>query len=437
MRLSPPMARQQGQALVLGLVLLGVLALAFLRYFQAGQMVAAKSRQLHALDAASYSAALVQAKVMNLLSYLNRAQAGHQVAMAHLTALGAWAMFGQTQAGQLLQGNPPVHLIGMQFGIKYGQAYASSRALAGQGRMLHDALMQAHQAHDRKVHQVLQALQTQLVVALPAARMQALRQVLERNYGVAALPEGTRLEIRNDGWPGYLARQSGTRLLPFLDELAGLYAFLSPRNETRKNPWPVSSRCPWRRHELRRRGDTRLDASGHWQSQDTLSFHALRSNRWIGCYFREYSMAWAWIPESGGTADDIEHVEDPPEDFSEQDFWRWVQERTDWNIFSGSNNPLANSRAVAARTVWSGMGLGFHYDVSTAHRRRELRFDTYLGMPGRGGQIVHASSAARTFFSLPPAARSLDTAQALPQHHLFHPYWQAVLASPSGEGGMP
>ena len=120
---------QQGQSLVLGLILMGALLIAFLRYFDVGNMVAAKTKQVHALDAASYSAALAQARIMNLLAYLNRAQSGHQVAMAHLTALGAWAMLGQTQAEQFIKRNPPVHLIGMQFGVDYGAAYAASAPL--------------------------------------------------------------------------------------------------------------------------------------------------------------------------------------------------------------------------------------------------------------------------------------------------------------------
>lgn len=43
-----------------------------------------------------------QARALNLLAYIHRAQVGHQVALAHLASLAAWARFAQTQAARLL-----------------------------------------------------------------------------------------------------------------------------------------------------------------------------------------------------------------------------------------------------------------------------------------------------------------------------------------------
>src|SRR5690606_17845793 len=111
---------QQGQALVLGMLLAGMVMVVLVRYFAVGQVVGAKARQLHALDAAAYSGALVQARALNMLAYINRAHVGHQLAMAHLVTLGSWASLGGTQARQLATGNPPVHLIAMLFGPEHG-----------------------------------------------------------------------------------------------------------------------------------------------------------------------------------------------------------------------------------------------------------------------------------------------------------------------------
>src|SRR3546814_12861696 len=97
--------------MVLGRLLAGIALIAFLRYFSTGQVVAAKAKQLHALDAAAYSGALVQARALNMLAYINRAHVGHQLALAHLVTLGSWASLGATQARQLAAGNPPLHLI--------------------------------------------------------------------------------------------------------------------------------------------------------------------------------------------------------------------------------------------------------------------------------------------------------------------------------------
>src|SRR5690625_3072389 len=88
---------QSGQALVLAMVVLAVAFRAFLRVFQLCQVVAARAKRTLALDAATSSGALVQARALNMLGLLNRAQVGHQLAMAHLVTLGSWAHFAGTQ----------------------------------------------------------------------------------------------------------------------------------------------------------------------------------------------------------------------------------------------------------------------------------------------------------------------------------------------------
>jgi len=428
--------RQQGQALVLGMLLAGVAAVALLRYFAVGQVVAAKARQLHGLDAAAYSAALVQARALNMLSYINRAQVGHQVAMAHLVTLGSWASLGGTEARQLGTGNPPAYLIAMLFGADHGAAYLAASSASGMENLAatHGSLASAYAAHDRIVHDVLAAVQDEIVASVPQARLEAARAVLGRHY-----PESSNfdLAISDDNWKGYV-RQYGARqmLRPFIVEAAKMYKFLEPRNHTASNPWVVQARCPWLRHELRRRGATELDASGRWQSLDTQAFHALRSNKWIGCYYREYPMGWGWIPPDRQALAGVPHVDDPPEDFSAQDFWRWVQQATQWDIVSGDANPLANSRAVAGRPSWPGRGLADYIDIGVNGSRGEaLRFAVRLKHPGPQGLTVVTHSAAATFFARPDARQ--DGRHERPS--LFHPYWQARLDSsvPSESGAEP
>src|SRR5690606_38787840 len=121
---------------------------------------AAKDRQIHGLDAAAYSGALVQARALNMLAYLNRAQLAHQLAMAHLVTLGSWAMYGGTQAGRLARGNPPAYLIGMLFGADHGRAYTAAARALGLDAQAQTAgsLAQAHAAHDRFVHKLYRGL---------------------------------------------------------------------------------------------------------------------------------------------------------------------------------------------------------------------------------------------------------------------------------------
>src|SRR5690625_1202132 len=106
---QPGSGAQRGQVLVLGMVLAGLALIAMSRYFHTGQIVSARVRHTHALDAASYSGALVQARALNMMAYMNRAQIGHHVAMAHLVTLASWAHLSGTEAQQLARGRSEEH----------------------------------------------------------------------------------------------------------------------------------------------------------------------------------------------------------------------------------------------------------------------------------------------------------------------------------------
>ncbi|HHU93787.1 MAG TPA: hypothetical protein GXX62_01690, partial [Alcaligenaceae bacterium] len=84
-----PQSTQNGQVLALGLLFLLGLSLMLLRFFYVGEVNHASIRQRHALDAATYSGALMQSQALNYAAYVNRAYAGHQVAMAHLITMAS------------------------------------------------------------------------------------------------------------------------------------------------------------------------------------------------------------------------------------------------------------------------------------------------------------------------------------------------------------
>jgi len=474
----PP--RHAGQALVLGLLLVAAAGVAWTHLHNIGLAASARARLLHAADAAAYSGALLQARAFNMHAYVNRAQVAHQVAMAHLATLGSWAQWGAAQARQSARGNPPAALMGMLFGPDYGASYSASRAAAGLDADTRDggALAQAFARHERTVHDVLAAARDALTASLPAAREAGMRAVLAANFrgrgGVAATsasapavapavaPDdeavlrgaGLRMALRQDTLPGTLALhrvQQGAGLRGLVDAAAGRYRFLDPRRGTARNPWPVSTRCPHLRHELRRLGGTRLSADGLWQSGDTLSFHALRSNRWIGCYYREYPMGWGLQHARGAAPSGYGHAVPPPADFSAQDFWRWVRANTGWDLFGGGANPLADSHALAGAARWPSRGLPGYADLSAgapaavgialtlsqdaarlatsdADGRVRLGPGGFAFSAWRPGDTMTVSSAAQTYFARPePRADGREELASL-----FHPYWQARLAPAAG-----
>lgn len=136
-------------------------------------------------------------------------------------------------------------------------------------------------------------------------------------------------------------------------------------------------------------------------------------------------MGWGWIPTSLEQQADLPHVDSPPDDFSAQDFWRWVREATNWDIFSGDANALANSRAVAARTTWASSGLPAYFDMAEDTAAQHLRFGVMMRHPGPEGIVVTTRSAGETFFARPyPRLDGRRESQ-----NLFHPYWQARLGA--------
>lgn len=411
--------------LVLGMLLAAAVALLMVQHFRLDRTLGARVTQTHALDAATYSAALSQARALNTLSYINRGHVAHQVAMAHLVTLGSWAMLGGYKAQQLASANPPAHLVTMFFGPDHGRAYLAARRAAG---MQHVAATQgdlasAYTAHSDTTLRVLADIQADIVRNLPHARRQALLQVLSANYrGVD--PEQFEITETQDDWPDFLVpRAAGDGLRDFVLETAGKYRFLDDRNYTARNNWLVDPRCAGRRHELRRRGSTQLGSTGLWESIDTESLHALRSNRWIGCYYREYAMGWGWVPPHASARLDGDHVSLPPDNFSAQDFWRWVRDNAGWNIATGSDNPLANSRAVAARPRWSGGGLPETYGLGDALGRPSARYAVTLRQIRDDGPPVTTRSAAEAFYARPPA----EAQSGFESANLFRPNWQARL----------
>ena len=432
---------QSGQVLILGLSMMLVLVIILLSLFNYGRLLNAKAKQVHTVDAAAYSGALIQARALNMQSYINIAQVGHQVAMAHLVTLASWAKFSATESRQYLSANPPSYLIGMMFGASHQNAYAASRratsimSIAERG----NELEQRYAKHDEIVNNVLLEVANAVRNNQRSSRNAAIQAVIAANYPhyevsavdkvfVSTDPSVFKKKLQwqivdgdVDGFTSSYAPSGNYRSL--IKSVASVYKFLDPRNETTRNNWLVSHRCPHLRHELRRRGETTLNDKGIWQSIDTQSFHALRSNRWIGCYHREYPMGWGWVSgRFNNVPKGMEYTEEPPDNFSNQDFWRWVRSATTWGLLGGRQNPLANSRAYVSRTQWGGGGLVPFIDINQEGQDK-LAFQLILKGPEVDGHLITVSASAETFFERYKSRTDGKHEKA----NLWHPYWLAHL----------
>ncbi len=456
-------ARGHALPLALGLVSAGILALVVLH--DHGNTVAARVRLTHAADATAYSGALVQARALNLLAYINRTQVAHQIALAHIATLASWAQFARNEAARWRRGNPPGMLIAMFYGPAHARGYASAVRIEGVSGAL-DHLAEAHARHDALVHDVLARAARDVLAELPGTRQETMREVLHQNYpewpraawGDARGRDRLSLTLTEDRWPGFVHRYAGHRagaFRPMVLRATDRYGFLGPRKGLALNPWPVSYRCPTRRHQLRRIGGTSLTRDGAWAAVDTQSHHALRSNKYIGCYYREYAMGWGKVSNTGarGRAD-VAPV--APADFSRQSFWRWVQENGGWDLLNGANNPLAYAYARQHRQRWPARGMAAYAEVPLGRAAAPAGFEIVLRQPAellpawaqggakhaggryayaglRTGEHVTVRSAAQAYFARPqPRGDGRDELATL-----FRPYWQARLVATGRAGPAP
>ncbi|MEI8399841.1 MAG: hypothetical protein WCG12_03455 [Alcaligenaceae bacterium] len=452
-----PRASELGQVLPLGLILSAVVLAAWVLSLNLGRLVHSKASLLRATDAAVYSVAVAQARALNLHAYLNRAQLAQQVAMAHLITMASAQRYRATLAQQASRFNPPVPLIGMLFGPQYAASYLAAKAGGLGDQVALAQLSDAFNRHDEVIHRVIDQVRGEQIRKLSSYRRQVLDEVLIKNVGasgssmkgVTMAELGLEATFTVDELPGFISRFSSAdkRWHSLLTRVSKQYGFLNNRHHTTRNVWAVNLRCPHKRHELRRKGLTRLGQDGAWSVQDNQSFHALRHNRMIGCYQREYPMGWALVNSTAGsrTTQPIQ-TDTEPQNFSKESFWRWVSQQADggWNIFSGGDNHLARRWASSSEIRWSTQGMPSFAALTPKHKEsirlaiavkqqsplihdgsavETTRFGGRFAVSSQDRvQTLHAESAAQTYFLSPQTS---GNATAAP--NLFQPFWHARL----------
>ena len=424
--------QQNGQAMILGLVLCGVGVLAWVLMLELGKRVHDQSSLHRATDAAIYSAALMQARAFNLHAYLNRAQIAHQIGMAHLIAAATASQFRDKLAHQALRRNPPPSLIGAFFGPQHAVAYMA--ALRGGVSDAHsqNTFRQAFLRHEKHVHQILDRVRQLQIREADLQREQAIHRMLIANVGQSGgamkgqtLQQlGLTVALTSDESKGFITQLSANDSVwrDFLTGLIRQYGFLSERNRTHRNVWLVNPRCPLKRHELRRKGRLQLGREGQWLSDESLSFHALRHNKMIGCYHREYPMGWAELKTQSDRLNVGQNTVVMP-DFSRQVFWRWslAQSAGRRNILRGHQNLLAQRYGQSASIKWSSKGLGRYVQITPSRESMPLRIAIKVSQKLATSEI-HSVATAQTYY-LPPK----DDPQRSRSPSLFEPYWRATL----------
>ena len=428
-----------GQAFIVVLLFLAIGSLLFVSSYSIGQVLLAQLHLSQSTDAAAYAAAVVQARSLNAHAYLNRSQLAHQLAMAHWVTLGSSVKFTAAQAGRSIQRNPPPWLIGTMFGTQFASSYLSSKIMTSPEGILH-VVQQQHKNHDLHIHQYIASSRQTLIDIVDETRREVIEDVLLRNLSPKrAISNQATLssidvayEIVSDEFRDRV-RISSTRDRVWSDVLrtvSNMYGYLNNRNTTKVNWWWPNLKCPFFRPKLRRLGNTYLDENGLWQAQDTLSYHAIKFNRLIGCYEREYPMGWGLVQEVQSNMKGSTTVT-APWDFSKIPFWRWFKSvvQLDGISWFSSKNSLADAWAEQSSRRLNAVGFAQFARLDFTDRRSmsfrlivKQRGFSVLGIPFE----LSAQSKGEAYFE-PPNLSKFGGHDASP--HLYHAFWHPKLST--------
>ncbi|MEZ5499779.1 MAG: hypothetical protein R3E77_10170 [Steroidobacteraceae bacterium] len=407
-----------GQALVYLLGMLGALLAGVVVTFNATQLLARKQRLLNAADAAAFSVATWQARMLNSGAYVNRAIVANEAAIAQAVSLRSWLEYMQTatrNSGAITSAIPYV-----------GQAMAALARLAGGINATAQPALGATEIVLSTSNQEL-ALAQRAFLRLGALTTPDLaRRALNVNEPTASWSAGGELALRRQQaqWQGFLVEDGGRRR-ERLKNVVGE----SLDEFTRARSYDVRPPLLGAVLRLRKRGGTELLGFDTWRGMDTAALHA----RPLFGGFRE-TIPLGWGSAENGRATLVRG----------------------WHDGSWAVNPRTSSLARAG-TVARRQYLGLPSSLALRDRaagsdprlrtvlraqlpRQSLEFwqeiwpGARLSTPGTSDadaepsllrDRILATSAAEVAFVRPIGRRDRQRERG----SLFNPYWRARLAS--------
>ncbi len=179
--------RQKGQAIVFGLIFVGVIVLALLALFDQSQLVRSRVQIENAADAAAYSQAVHLARQLNFTAYTNRSMVANEVAIGHLVSLLSWSRQYQTLPKWLntLSKYPPYNVVVIPpFGIQLHtllRLFTAPLMVLGTGldAMLTPTIQLQH--FNSGLNSVLGIAQDLFVAVTVSAQAEALIRVVEEH----------------------------------------------------------------------------------------------------------------------------------------------------------------------------------------------------------------------------------------------------------------
>lgn len=443
--------RMRGQALIwlLGTMVAAVAVL--YGVFNTAQITVAKQRTVNAADAGALAGATVQARVLNLAAYNNRAMMANEAFLIQMLSIESWIQYLATTAdnfGTVLEivgvFLPPVEVIG-QFLDRVGDI----------ADRVHDGLVKANDFIIQAVELEKKALYAAHTVVVNAGGLlaeDAATKIVQANRTHFGTHEDLGVEV--DTRPGVRA---ATFALNERDWLAFTRAYTGNRR-TDSREVVLNSRDQFSTHRpgawwtnidlglvgTEKNGGSQLKGFDRWETQDTLEIWEKVPCKSGMC--KEYQpIGWGRsnADRNGGAGDMWSPRRSAQKlayyDGEKHKGWSGVPDIYDIQDKSARSRErlgldfLVVTRRVRTATLTSkqlGIGLDVGANTGSADMAERLEADQYT-----------AIGKARVFFERPRrgltndfTARSLWREDSAKEYgSLFSPYWQARLADPSPE----
>ena len=428
-----PVLSVRGSVLPIGVALLFLAALLSLRQYSIAELYFAKQRVTTAADAAAYSAALWQARVLNFHAFANRAILANEVAIAQAVTLVAWADYfdqlvrNADAVGRFVPGAGPLLETAAQGSrlLREGSALGAAAEIAARSgwqvalRTSQDLLASS------VTHFALNSVATEIARANDA------------RFFAWVLP-GTVVTIATQH-PEGAARQRYAELVT-----ASLDPFTAgPRDRDLALPLPsgclISTNAEQRGLWLRKRGGTALTAGlERWEAVDTLSLHVpVRQGLLFGkCVEIETPLSWGSAQAGGRLGRVSGQVLNPQPSLQKNARALGLAAQSQENLFGyggliaarelSSLASAGSPEATRNRTTQTSDPVAL-LTVLARSEGADLRTASHLGLGSArmsppeplAGNRLWALASAEVYFHRPAAAPLRFEAASL-----LNPYWQ-------------
>ncbi len=445
--------KQQGQSLVLSLILMSFAAMTMLYSYNTSKLNIESTKLQHTADNTAYSVATIAARDFNFKAYTNRASVANQVAIAQMVGLSSWFnmtdRFAQNACDTLCW-------------VPYlGQVLSGIQSAVGAINSVAQPVFEVLIYAENAILHALTLSQQIVHYAGATGSVAAAQKIAEANDGSAKLELMQNTLLADDIFNIWFTFQKlhsrsdssddATQFNDYKGVILDSRDPFSARRTYKLNfPWSLSF-FPIRWKTIKA-GGSELISNGNsqaesWTSMDTISFHLSKFRcSWSGCRWRGYSETeLGWGATRTDNRADIE-------DIDSKDYWgesrrnnkdaskQAAEEQETRGMYSGVQPFYGLSNSAYQKNQTDNIA------VVISKKQNDLRTTSSIPLAEEqinpaeneklSGDRLTALATAQAYYSRPNDLMSLthSWSRSDGRHeygNLYNPFWQTRLSEPT------